>query len=236
MADSPWVPALAGGVVGALGVAAIGYAILPTVVGPSVVREALLTQPEMLIEAGDVLRDRQFAPIIEANRDLLETPFASSFGGAEDGEIVMVEFFDYACGYCRQTKPDIERLIEEMPDLKVVYRDLPVLGPDSVIAARASLAAAEAGKFQTFHDMLFALGGPNQANIEAALSEVGLEIEVIEDPKWDAELQKNYELANMVNASGTPTFVIGNRVIPAAEGYRSYKAAIEAARRAKDNA
>ncbi|WP_260482346.1 DsbA family protein [Sphingomicrobium flavum] len=233
MANNMWVPAIVGGVVGALGMAAIGAFAMPSLIGPDMVREALLNEPEMLVEASDVLRDRQFAPTIDANRALFETPFASSFKGAEDAEVVMVEFFDYACGYCRQTKPDVERLVAEMPDLKVVYRELPVLGPDSVLAAKASLAASEAGKFSQFHDRLFALGGLNEANLTTALAEVGLDMSAIDKPEYDAEIQKNYELANLINSVGTPTFVVGDRVIPAAEGYRSYKDAIEAARRGK---
>lgn len=234
MAKSLLGAGLAGGIVGGLLVGAVGYAFAPQLLGQRLVRETLLSHPEMLLEAGDVLRDRQFAPMIDANRALFETPFGSSYKGAEKPAVVMVEFFDYACGYCRQTKPEIERLLAEMPDLRVVYRELPVLGADSVIAARASLAASEAGKFKQFHDKLFELGGPNAANIKTALEAAGLGDVSLENPKYDEELQKNYELANLVNASGTPTFVIGDRVIPAAEGYDSYKAAIEAARRAAD--
>ncbi|MBB3764240.1 DsbA family protein [Sphingomicrobium lutaoense] len=231
MAKSLLGAGLVGGLIGALLVGATGYFLAPELLGDRLVRETLLDQPEMLLEAGDVLRDRQFAPLIDANRDLFETPYGSSFKGAEDPQVVMVEFFDYACGYCRQTKPEIERLIKEMPDLKVVYRELPVLGPNSVVAAKASLAASDAGKFHQFHDKLFELGGPNAENIKKALQAAGLGDVPLDDPRYDSELQKNYELANLVNASGTPTFVIGNRVIPAAEGYDSYKAAIAAARR-----
>ncbi|MCJ7421757.1 DsbA family protein [Sphingomicrobium astaxanthinifaciens] len=234
MAKTPFVTAALGGLVGAFASAAIFYSAAPQLMGERLVRASLLEHPEIILEASDVLRDRQYAPLIEANRALLETPFESAVQGASaaDAEVVLVEFYDYACGYCRQAKPDIDRLLAEDEGLRVVYRELPVLGPDSVIAARASLAAAKAGRFEAFHDFLYAQGRPNEQTITAALEHVGLTLEAIEDPAFEAELQKNFELANALGASGTPVFVIGNRVINSADGYAAYKNAIEAARRA----
>ncbi|MCM8557442.1 DsbA family protein [Sphingomicrobium sediminis] len=225
--------ALVGGIVGAAVSAGLLLSIGPQMMGERMVRSTLLEQPEILLEAGDVLRDRQFAPILEANRELFETPFASSVQGAsaEDADVVMVEFYDYACGYCRQAKPDIDRLLKEDPKLRVVYREYPVLGPASIVAAQASLAASEAGKFYEFHEALYALGAPTEESIGAALESVGLDMEAaISKPEYQAELQKNYELAGLVGATGTPVFVIGDRVINSADGYQAYKDAIEAAR------
>ncbi|WP_265564049.1 DsbA family protein [Sphingomicrobium arenosum] len=233
MAKTVFLSAAIGGLVGAAASAAIFYSAAPQLMGERLVRASLLEHPEIILEAGDVLRDRQYAPLIEANRALLETPFEGAVQGAsaDDADVVMVEFYDYACGYCRQTKPDVDRLVKEDDKLRVVYRELPVLGPDSIIAARASLAAAKAGKFTTFHDFLYAQGTPNEETITAALAEVGLTLEDARDPAFEAELQKNFELANALGASGTPVFVIGNRVINSADGYDAYKQAIEAARR-----
>ena len=84
----------------------------------------------------------------------LETPFASSWKGAAKPDVMLVEFFDYACGYCRASNPHIERLLKEDKGLRVVYRELPILGPESVAAARVSLAASKAGRFRQFHDAL----------------------------------------------------------------------------------
>ncbi|MCJ8190518.1 DsbA family protein [Sphingomicrobium aestuariivivum] len=236
MARTTLVSAAVGGLVGAAVSAAIFYSAGPQLMGERLVRTSLLEHPEIILEAGDVLRDRQYAPLIEANREVIETPFEGAVQGAsaEDADVVMVEFYDYACGYCRQTKPDVDRLIEEDDKLRVVYRELPVLGPDSVIAARASLAAAKAGKFAQFHDYLYDAGSPNEETITAALAEVGLTLEDAKDPAFEAELQKNFEIANALGANGTPVFIIGNRVINSADGYQAYKDAIEAARRAKD--
>jgi len=229
-----WLSAIGGGVVGALLVGGSIAAFGPQLLGERLVYESLRNKPEILVEMSDLLRDRQYAPMIDANRDILETPYAASWKGAENPDVVMVEFYDYACGYCRMTNPDIERLLKEDKGLRVVYRELPVLGPNSVVAAHASLAASKAGKFKPFHDSLFSADALTEESVTAALQAAGLTMDDIQNPEFGAEIQKNYELANLLGASGTPLFVIGNRVINAAEGYDAYKSAIDAARRAKE--
>ncbi|RZV50522.1 MAG: DsbA family protein [Sphingomonadaceae bacterium] len=221
MSDKIWGPAVAGGVIGAVLTAVGGYFALQAA-APGIVRDALIETPEILVEASNALQTRQHAPTIEANRDLIETPYENSWVGAENPEVIMVEFFDYACGYCRTTKP-------EMPNLRVVYRELPVLGQTSVLAARASMAASRAGKFKEFHDKLYSYDQLTQQAIAETLEELGLDPRIPESPEWDAELQKNFDLANQFGPPGTPMFVIGDRLIPAAEGYVSYKRAIDAA-------
>ncbi|WP_265530376.1 DsbA family protein [Sphingomicrobium marinum] len=228
MSENSWGPAIAGGAFGAVLTAIGGYFALQAA-APGMVRGALIDNPEMLVEASNALQTRQHAPTIEANRDLIETPYENSWVGAENPEVIMVEFFDYACGYCRQTKPDIDRLVEEMPNLRVVYRELPVLGQNSVLAARASMAASRAGKFKEFHDKLYGYDQLTQQAVAETLQELGLDPRIPESPEWDAELQKNFDLANQFGPPGTPMFVIGDRLIPAAEGYVSYKRAIDAA-------
>lgn len=231
MSKPIFVAGLVGGLIGA---AVVGGGLIYTdrVGGPEQVRSALLDNPQMLIEANQELRRQQIAPVIDANRAAIETPFASSMDGAAQPAVTLVEFYDYACGYCRQAKPDIDRLIQENDDLRVVYRELPVLGEDSVRAARASLAASQAGRFSQFHERLYALGQPNDANVDAALAAVGLDPAAIDNPAFEAELQKNFELANALGASGTPLFVIGDRIINSADGFDAYQAAVDAAREA----
>ena len=119
----------------------------PSLFGEKLVRDALVAHPEMLVQAGEALRDQQYASTLGPIRASLERPFHSSWKGAEKPEVTLTYFFDYACGYCRQSNPDIERLLKEDKGLRVVYRELPILGPESVAAARVSLAASKAGKF-----------------------------------------------------------------------------------------
>ncbi|MEN3971880.1 DsbA family protein [Sphingomicrobium sp. XHP0235] len=232
MADKTVLAALGGGVLGAGLTAAILVAAGPQLMGERMVRTAMTDHPEILVDAGEALRRQQLEPVLEQNRGAIETAFFSSAKGAsaEEADVVMVEFYDYACGFCRQTKPEVERLLAEDPKLRVVYRELPVLGPDSMVAARASLAASKAGKFDAFHQAMWAAGRPSEASIDEALAAVGIERSALQDPAFDAELQKNFDIANALGASGTPLFVIGDTIIPGAESYESYKAAVAKAR------
>ena len=194
-----------------------------------VVRAYILEHPEIIPEAMQRLQEREMAKAVDASRAAFETPFGSAWAGAEDGDVVLVEFFDYACGFCRQSNPDIERLLAEDKRLKVVWRELPVLGPDSVSAAEASLAAAKEGDFRAYYDKLFDLGRPSRANIAAAKAAAGV-AGAVAPAEVQAEIQKNYELARAVNATGTPTFVIGDKVLQGAVGYDALKEAIAEAR------
>lgn len=228
---TPWGAAIGGGIVGAL-LTAGGIALAgPSLFGEKVVREALLSNPEMIVEASDALRDKQFAQALAPIRASLETPFHSSWKGAAKPDVTLTYFFDYACGYCRQSNPDIERLLAEDKGLRVIYRELPILGPDSVAAARVSLAASKAGKFGAYHDALYAAGRPGPDTIAIAARAAGVTPQPANDPAQEAELQANMGLASQLGATGTPLFVVGDRVINSAVGYEGLKEAIEAARK-----
>ena len=219
-----WKTALVAGLLGIL----IGAVAMAASSG-YFVRSYLLDHPEILPEAMERLQQRQAAEIVEDNRAAIEAPFHSAWAGAPDGDVVLVEFFDYACSYCRASNPDVERLLAEDPRLKVVWRELPVLGPDSEAAARISLAAARQGRFRQFYDRLFALGRPNEANVAAAAAGAGIRPEA-DAPDVAAELARNFDLARAIGASGTPTFVVGDRILQGAVGYEALKQAIAEAR------
>ena len=145
-------------------------------------------------------------------------------------EVTLTYFFDYACGYCRVSNPHIERLIKENDDLRVVFRELPILGPESVTAARVSLAASKAGKFGQFHDALYAAGRPGADTIAQAAKAAGIPDQPVNDPAQEAELRSNMTFASQLGATGTPLFVVGNRVINAAVEYDELEKAVDAAR------
>jgi len=228
---TPWGAAIGGGIVGAVVTAGILAVAGPSLFGDRMVRDALLANPEMIIEAGDALRDKQFAQTLSPIRASLETPFHSSWKGAAKPEVTLTYFFDYACGYCRQSNPDIERLLAEDKGLRVVYRELPILGPESVEAARVSLAASKAGKFAQYHDALYAAGRPAPETIAMAARAAGVPAQPVEDPAQEAELRANMGLAGQLGATGTPLFVVGDRVINSAVGYDELKKAVAAARK-----
>lgn len=226
----PLGAAVAGGLAGAVLTALILLFAIPQLVSTRIVRDGIMADPQILAEAADALRDQQYAPTLAANRTALETPFGSSWQGAEKPEVVLVEFYDYACSYCRASVPDIERLLSEEKDLRVVYREFPILGPDSVAAARLSLAASKAGRFHQFHQALYAAGRPGpQTNAEAA-GAAGIQPQVPDSPEIEAELKRNFELAGQLGATGTPMFVVGDRVLNGAVGYDVLKKAIADAR------
>jgi protein-disulfide isomerase len=193
------------------------------------VKETILENPEILPQAMERLEQKQAGAAIDANREEIETPFGSAWAGAEDGDVVLVEFFDYACGYCRASNPVIDRLLAEDRKLKVVWREWPVLGPDSLAAAEVSLAAAAQGKFRPFYQALFDQGRPQPGAVAAARRQLGIGA----GPSravLQAELEKNHRLATALRATGTPAFVVGDQVLHGAHGYEDLKAAIEEAR------
>jgi protein-disulfide isomerase len=222
--------AIAGGIIGSLLTAAILFFALPNVLSSRIVRQGLLSDPKILSDAVDALRDAQYAPVLAANRAAIETPFASSWKGAAKPEVTLVEFFDYACPYCKASNPSVDRLIREDKGLRVVYRELPILGPDSVTAARLSLEASKLGRFGKFHDTLWAAGRPAPDTIASAAQAAGIPPQPRNDPEIDAELKRNFQLAGQLGATGTPLFVIGDRVMNGAVGYDMLKQAIESAR------
>ena len=226
-----WVPAITGGVIGAALTAAVLVLAGPSLFGERIVRDALIANPDMLVQAGEALRDRQYASTLAPIRASLERPFHSSWKGAEKPEVTLTYFFDYACGYCRQANPDIERLLKEEKGLRIVYRELPILGPESVAAARVSLAASKAGRFGAYHDALYAAGRPGPDTIALAARAAGIPAQPTDDPAQEAELRANMALASQLGATGTPLFVVGNRVINAAVGYDALKEAVKAARK-----
>jgi protein-disulfide isomerase len=227
------VAGLAGIFIGGSGVAL--WASQSGVPGPDrarverIVRDYLIAHPEVIPEAMQALQDRETAGVVRANRAAYETPFAGAWAGAEDGDVVLVEFFDYACSYCRKSNADIDRLLAEDPGLKVVWREWPVLGPESEEAAEASLAAAQQGRFREFYRIMYDLGPPSERTIAEARRAAGL------GPAASAaareELDKNHRLARAIGATGTPTFVVGDEVLHGAVGYEALKAAVAKARK-----
>lgn len=222
--------AVAGGAVGAAAMAAIMVFAVPELVGSRIVRSGLMNEPQILVDASEALRDRQYAPVLAQHRAAIETPFGTSWKGASKPDVTVVEFYDYACSYCRASNPDLERLIKEDPGVRVVFREFPILGPDSVAAARLSLAASQAGRFVQFHDALWEAGRPAPETLAQASKAAGISPQPVESAEIEAELQKNFQLAGALGASGTPLFVIGDRVMNSAVGYDELKKAVADAR------
>jgi len=222
--------AVIGGIVGSVLTAALLFFAAPGVLSSKIVRQGLLADPRILSDTVDALRDAQYAPVLAANRAAIETPFGSSWKGSIKPDVTLVEFFDYACPYCKASNPAVDKLLQEDKGLRVVYRELPILGPDSVTAARLSLEASKLGRFAQFHDTLWATGRPAPDTNAKAAQAAGIAPQPVQDAEIETELNRNMKLAGELGATGTPVFVVGDRVMNGAVGYDSLKDAIAKAR------
>ncbi|WP_421759759.1 DsbA family protein [Devosia sp.] len=149
--------------------------------------------------------------------------------GNPKGDVTLVEMFDYNCGYCRQALPDMAELLDEDPNLKVILKEFPILSAASVDAARVAVLVSEAKvDYWAFHEKLFT--GSGQNNMDTALSaakDLGLNPVTLQldmnTPKVTAVLDKSYDIAKKLKITGTPTFIIGDEIIPGAVGIEALK-------------
>lgn len=199
-----------------------------------IVHDYILEHPEIIPQAVEKLQAKRMSGTIESSRSALETPYAGAWEGAANADVTVVEFFDYACGYCRASLPDLAKLVGSDAKVKVVYRELPILSEESSDAAKVSLLAAERGQYMAYHKALYGAGKVTRDTIVAAAARAGItksEAEsAIASSKYDAEIQSNIALAQKLQATGTPTFVIGGQVLSGAVGYDALREGVAAAR------
>jgi len=204
-----------------------------TGLGDARTRDYLLAHPEVLPEAIDLLQQREQLARIDPLRPQLEQPFPGAVLGNPQGSVTLVEFSDYACGFCRRSVEDVKALVAANPDLRVVMREYPILSPASVDAARMALAAAQQGRYAQFHDAMFRLGPPGEASIRAAAQEAGVDLAradaAIAGGGFDSQLQANAALAQQLGLNGTPAFIVGSQALNGAVGQAALAAAIEQA-------
>lgn len=202
-------------------------------IGDTRTRAFLIDNPDILPEMAEAYDRQQAAERLASVEEDVVQPFPGAILGNPDGEVTLVEFSDYGCTYCRMSRPDIDALIAENPDLKVVVREWPIFqGSDG--AAKLALAAAQQGKFAQFHDVMFSLGSPTPENMAQAAAIVELDMEkaqaAMESQDVELELARNLGLARQLGFAGTPSFVIGNRVYEGAVGKELLQEAISEAR------
>jgi protein-disulfide isomerase len=210
------------------------------------VREYLLKNPEVIMEALQVLQERQRAAeaenlkrtLAERSEEILNDPAAPT-GGNPAGDVTLVEFFDYNCPYCRRVAPTVTELEEADPDLRLVYKEFPILGPGSQFAARAALASRRQGKYVPFHNALMqATDQVTEATVMETAREVGLDTEQLradmQDPAIQEAIGRNLQLASALGITGTPSFIIGEEVVPGAVDLGTLQSLIAHARREKD--
>lgn len=182
-------------------------------------------------------KERVRKVIAARQADLLHDP-SSPVSGNPAGDITLVEFFDYRCGYCKRTAGAVTQLQQDDPRVRVVYKDFPILGEASELAARAALAARAQGKHQSFHEALLAAKGDmTKDTILAVAGEVGLDPKRLEadmaNPEWQAIIDRNRALAKDLGISGTPGFIVGTELVPGALDVNGLKELIARAGKSK---
>ncbi|AWC24297.1 MULTISPECIES: DsbA family protein [Aminobacter] len=198
----------------------------------TIVREYLLDNPELLLEMQGALeakqKEEQRIASLEVIKQSKDEIFNSAFDGIvgnPDGKTTIVEFYDYNCGYCKRAQADMHALTKANPDLRFVLKEFPILGPDSQKAHVVSMAFRKLmpEKYGEFHDKL--LGGEGRAGEDNAIK-LALELgadeaklrEAMKDPAIGEAFNRTYELANKLQISGTPSYVVGNEVVFGALG------------------
>jgi protein-disulfide isomerase len=209
----------------------------------TIIHDYLTKNPDVLLDAlqaaedkikGDA-RDKAAQALSTRRREIFEDP-ETPIAGNPKGDVSLVEFFDYRCPYCKQVEPALEALLSEDRQLRLVYKEMPVLGADSVTASRAALAAKKQGKYDALHRALMLLKGQmNEAAVLKTAESVGVDIERLKrdmaSPEIDRALKANTELAEALDIRGTPGFVIGNEIVPGAIDLATLKQMIANARR-----
>ncbi|MGN7159030.1 DsbA family protein [Sphingomonas sp. SAFR-052] len=203
----------------------------------TVVRDYILANPEILPEAMRRLQAKEAGKAVAANRAAIVDPFPGAIAGNPDGDVSVVAYLDYACGFCRASLPAISGLIASDPNVRIVYRELPILSRDSRTAAEWALAAALQDKFKPFHDALYAAGRVDAGSIEAAARTAGLDLNAaraaIASPQIAGEIERNLKTAGVLGFSGTPSWVVGDQVLGGAQTLPALQAAVAEARKAK---
>lgn len=192
------------------------------------VREYLLENPEVIMEAVAVLERRQAAEQVANDAALISTNFSDIYqdpmsyvGGNPEGDVTFVEFVDYKCGYCRKAFPELEALLEDDGNIRMIYKEFPILGEESLLAARFAVSAMLIGgdaAYGPLHNKMMTMrGNMTEDSLAAVADGLGLDgaafLEGMSDPKVDATLSDNHALAARLQITGTPTFVIGDQLV-----------------------
>ncbi len=210
-----------------------------------IVRDALRTDPSILREAVEALqaddqRQQQAASraAIAGARDSLVTP-ADPVAGNPGGDVTVVEFFDARCPYCHRLEPTMTELLGHDHGVRLVYKDLPILGPASVLASKALLAAQRQGKYEALRTALMRSDAPpiTQESIHAEADRLGLDwprlARDMEDPAIRQRLDRNVALARKLGIEGTPAIIVGGTLIPGAANLAELQKAVDQARGSK---
>jgi protein-disulfide isomerase len=208
----------------------------------AIVRDYLMKNPEVIIEALQAYEAKQKQDLASTQTSTIRQRQAEIFNdpqtpasGAANADVTVVEFFDYRCQYCKQVAGTMAQLMRADPKVRIVYKELPILGPDSVVAARAALAANMQGQYHKMHTALMNRRGTlDEPTVLAIAGELGLDAARLKSdmnkPEIAATIERNRALARDLGIRGTPAFVIGEQIIPGAIDIETMRSVVARAR------
>ena len=208
-----------------------------------IVKEYLINHPEIMLEVQEAYEKKVEAKRGEATRSRMPELYGalSSMNGElaplsiGNGDVTVVEFFDYNCGYCRQTLPELIKLIDNDKKIKVQFMEFPILSPGSTEAAKIAIAAAKQGKYLEFHKAMFAAGRANKETALKVAEQIGLDVEKVKAdsaaPETEALITKISEIGKRIFIDGTPTFIVGDKTNPGAADYDQLKQLVDETRK-----
>ncbi len=209
-----------------------------------VIKDYLMKNPEVLRDALQELDRKQAEQETVAQQSAIKDNAKAIYrtahdlvGGNPEGNITVVEFFDYNCGYCKRAFKDVMTMMDKDKDVRLVLKEFPILGPGSIYAARAALASREQGKYWEFHMALLGHNGKiDEETVNALATETGLDVDKLKKDMEAATvtdaIQQNMQLAETLKINGTPAFIIDQTLIPGAIGYAGLAASIDQVRKA----
>ena len=193
-----------------------------------IMHQYLVSHPEILIEMSNALRTKQETQQADTDKNLLQQHANQIFKQVDDpvtgnpqGTLTVVEFVDYNCGYCKRSAPLIQELLKKDKEIRYIYKEFPILSDTSVYASKAALAvnALEPAKYEAFHNALMAYPGALKSNDDVmnVAKKQGLDwskiVAKINDPAIDKKIATNHAIAQTLNITGTPAFIIGDQLL-----------------------
>jgi protein-disulfide isomerase len=212
----------------------------------SIIKDYLTNKhPEVMAQGLQALQQREQESAqaktkaeVSNSKDKIFNDPTSPFSGNPKANVTIVEFYDYQCGYCKMSEESLEKIVKEDKNVKLIYKDFPILGPASAEAAKASLASVKQGKFQAFHDSMMTKKDHLSSDmIYQVAKDVGLDVDKLKKDMADASvndiINNNLKLGQDIGVRGTPMFIINDNIYPGALQYDQLKQAVSDARGAE---
>ncbi|WP_238366100.1 DsbA family protein [Mesobacterium pallidum] len=209
------------------------------------IRAYLLDNPEVIMEAVQVLEQRDAQAqaandqtLVQVNAEALFDDGFSWVGGNPEGDVTVVEFLDYRCGYCRKAQPELEELVESDGNIRLIIKEFPILGPDSLTSSRFAIAVKQVAgdeAYASVHDALMALNGEvSEPALRRLASTLGLDADAIiarmESDEVTQVIAETRALGQRMQISGTPTFIMGDQMLRGYAPLEAMRQMIDAAR------